>query len=234
METRSLQAKKQQLSSSVDALTKSLATVHDGIETERKRRLAEAEAELKKLQDKQRALKKDNARLDQENTELMRALAAAERRLDGLNDDIAGKQQALARLETTRDVLEEELAKLKDSINTQSGLVPGIQEQISARQKELEAVEAKIAFAAGQLDDLQADYDTRKARLDDELKAILLKTQDKLIQYKQLSEEEDSIRKAIASDRLKLQKEREVLERAGSKLSQAEAKINKQRSFLRL
>jgi chromosome segregation ATPase len=122
-----------------------------------------------------------------------------------------------------------------------------VEEQVSAKT-ELSEVNEKVKSSEGLLantndlidqakvilDGLQTDFESRKTKLDDELREILLKTQDAVRRLKKIQDEENSTRKSIAVERQALSKERESLNALKIKLGGAESRIKKLDGLIKL
>ncbi len=140
--------------------------------------------------------------------------------LEKIEDEIAS---ANIRLETVNAEIEASKAKLTD--------VNGI---VAESQATLSGINDSIEQTKGALDDLQSDYMARKALKDEEFRDVLLKTKDAVVRLKNIQEEEDSIRKAIALERQLLDKERRTVNALKAKLGGAESRVKKLDSLIKL
>lgn len=233
-EIQSLQAKKQQLSSSIATLKGRHDSIIGEVAAECQRKRDDAKKATLKAKQRHDELQAETQGLEKASIKLADAISTQERQLTELSRRVAEENQAIGRLENRHAMLTEELSKLQESVAKQGQLIPDIQRQISEKEAELAQVQQAVTKAQGDLTDLQDDYQIRKGKAEASLKDVLLKMQDKLFQLKQLGDEEELVRSDLAAERLALQRERETLAKDRGKLSEAERKVAKQQAYMKL
>jgi chromosome segregation ATPase len=165
----------------------------------------------------------------------------AQHTLDGLSEPIETAKHTLASLNAeivaqgkrSEQLTEDEILLLQ-KIGQANDRLNHISEQITLKKVELGDLVVQIDKIRGDLADLQLDYDARKTAADDELRGVLVRTQDAVIRLKEVTGREEQEREALALERQVIQKEREALDRRTAKLNTDEGRIAKYGQYMRL
>lgn len=233
-EISSLQAKKQQLQSSVATLEDRLESGLASIDASFEARKNELHAEIGKLRetrdvitDEVGAAKQQKEQLEAEIADLTARIVRTTQELNALNSKLQRLEASVASLTTQRD-------NITTVINAQINEVATHDTEKQERSQELAQLNERITAAKQELDDLRADYETRKRNLQTELNGILHKTKDAVIRLQELEAQDVEARKEIANQRTELAKERQVLDRMRGKLERDHGKLLRHQEFTKL
>lgn len=223
VEAQKRQTVQQELNSFRETETAKINAVLHGL-TQQKGKLAETVRDLKisvdEWQDKQNVAA-DRARTTQQELEGLEAKVRDSK-------TVIHEQGLEIRQLTAKIVdLDSEAQNIRTETNT-------LKSEFAAQKASLEGINANIATAKEELDGLEADYQSRRARLEDELKTILIRTGDAVTRLTELEARGTEERNSIAADRLALHRERETLERQKAKYSDIEARVLKYKQMMKL
>lgn len=203
---------------------------------------------LKTLQSEVDEIRLQSAAASEELAVIRSQLEVAHPQLEACKDKLAKLNDAVAasKLELDSTIvkvgageakvvkLAEEHAEIEQKILVRENKITDLDNNIAKKSSELEAILAQINVYDGKLSELQADYDTRRIAAEDELKSVLVQTNDALIALKQLRQEEEQACQEIATARQTMAKEREALNRREAKINTAEGKILKYKQYMKL
>lgn len=159
--------------------------------------------------------------------ELQTITQSLEAEIIGLNSKKDGLQKAIDDLKLEQHILIDEVADLKGGIVELNAKKDGI-------HADIKTVSDKSIIARLSLDNLEFDYNTLKAKKEDELNAILQKTSDCLTRLQQFEAEEREKRASLAKDIMAMEKERESLLILKAQSSNLESQIAKKKQLMKL
>ena len=165
--------------------------------------------------------------LDTAISENRTVVQSKEAEIAGLTSKKDGLLKVIEELKTEQHTLLDAVADLKGKVVELNAMKDSITTGITT-------LNTKSAVARRELDSLESDYNTLKAKKADELNAILQKTSDCLTRLQQFEADEREKRATLAKDVLAMQKERESLLYLKAQSNQLDKQLENKKRLMKL
>lgn len=237
----SLQAKKQQLESSVAQLDIRLTDGRAAIDVRHQKYQEKLEASLDVLHADETATRLRLESLTSEMFSLEKMLDAQRKAIDIAEAEHNAIQETIAMERHELQDIQNQIQTAEIKLETTTGDIQNAMERHTELQSAIAAADAMLQQQTDAIDQatarlvrLESDYTVRSATHDSDLRSVLLKTKDAVARLQELEAREAVTRSDIATRTMELDKREAVIRRLELKLKGAESKVQQYNSFMKL